>query len=260
MVRPPLTLGAFALICLLAIPALALAGTINTTGTIQGDFASDPPNPDALCNLIDPATPEDYRCDASSAGVVVLPTAIATGTYFASMRFDRSIQATEPDCLQVTGRLTIATASDTITFTILSTSRSCLVFIIDVLALHMTVESGTGTFAGSTGFLDASGLIVPGGSGSLMVLDASGNILAGTGTTPTPTPTATPTPTPTPTATAIASATATLAAITPAPTPLIGLLPDAAVAREETDSGGLLVLVALLILSLGGYVAHRTVR
>jgi hypothetical protein len=267
MVRRRLTLGALALIGLLAIPALALADTINTTGTIQGDFASDPPNPDALCNLVDPATPEEYRCDASSAGTVDLPIAIGTGTYVASMRFDRSIQATEPDCLQVTGTLTITTAGGTLTLTILSTSRSCLVFIIDVLDLHMTVQSGTGTFAGMTGFLDASGLIVPGGSGSVMVLDASGNIVAGTATptpTPTPTATATPTPTPTPMGTAIAGAvatpTATQSAITPAPTPLVALLPDAAVGRKGIDPGGLLLLAALLLVSVGSYVALRTSR
>jgi hypothetical protein len=270
MVRRRLTLAALALAlsAVLAIPALAVAGTINTTGTIQGDFADVPPNPDALCNLVDPATPEEYRCDASSAGAVDLPTAIGTGTYVASMRFDRSIQATEPDCLQVTGTLVITTAGGTLTLTILPTSRSCLVFIIDVLALHMTVQSGTGAFAGTTGFLDASGLIAPGGSGSVMLLDAGGNIIAGTGATPTPTPTptptATPTPTPTPTPTgtaipgAVATPTATGSAVTPAPTPLVALLPDAAVRPEGIDPRGFLLLAALLIVSAGSYVGLRT--
>ena len=240
MLRPRLTLGALILIALLAIPSLALAGAVNTTGPIDGNFDQEPPNSEAMCSLVTPTTPEDYRCDATSDGVVDLTT-IGAGTYTAAMRFDWSIATPAEDCAIVTGTMVMTTPAGTITFTITDLSRACVDFIFTELELELEVASGTGSFAGTTGFLHASGGIGPFGKGGAMIhLDVSGNIVAGAPT---------PTPTPTPTA-AVAAA-----------TPVVSLLPNAAFAQTDQlgglGAGTVLVLAALLLISSGGYVAWR---
>jgi hypothetical protein len=252
MLRPRLTIGALILIGLLAVPALVMAGDINTTGAIEGDFMPQKPTPEAACNPGAPATPEDNLCEATSEGVVELPTVINIGTYTASMLFDHSIAATEPDCAAVTGTMVMTTPTGTITFTIQNTSRACFEFIFAEADLEMTVASGTGAFAGMTGFLHASGGIGPTGGkggpvGFAMVLEASGNIIAGV--TPTATATASATTAPTGTATAA---------------PAVSLLPNAAVSGTDASAGVLgatvILLGALLVVSSGAYVARRARR
>lgn len=238
--RPRLTLGALILMTLLAIPSLALAGAINTTGPIDGNFIQQPPNSEAMCNLAAPTTPEDYRCDATSDGVVDLTT-IGAGTYTAAMRFDWSIATPADNCAVVTGTMVMTTPAGTITFTITDLSRACIEFIFTELDLEMDVASGTGSFAGMTGFLHGEGGIGPfGKGGAVMHLDTSGNIVAGA-----------PTPTPTPTPTAAAAAA----------TPVVSLLPNAAFAQPDEfgglGAGTILVLAALLLMSSGGYLAWR---
>ena len=249
MLRSRLTLGAIILIGLLATPALALAGAINTTGAIEGDFETLPPAAGVDCDLGSPVEPEDYLCDSTSDGIVALPTVIGDGTYTMAIRRDHSIGATEPGCARLTGTMVITTASGTITFTIQDTSRLCLTFIVGTMDLDMAVGSGTGSFAGMTGFLGAEGGVGPSKGGTEMILTASGNIIAGV--TPTPTPTATPA--------------GTAAPATRAPTPPVSALPNAALPQTDASVGiasGLVIVLAALVLvgSSVAYVARRPLR
>jgi hypothetical protein len=233
---------------------MVMAASFSMTGVASGTATTAAPAAGATCDPANgPALPSNYICDSTIAGNFTL-SELGTGTYTGAVRLDWSIWTSAAPCAQATGTVTFTSGADSVTTTLVNTSRMCEskpasdTYTMD---MQSTVTAGTGRFASPTGgsFETTGALVKTATAGEFTSTQA----ISGSVTVADPTPT----PTPTPVATASAAPTASVAASpTASATPAGALLPDTSTGGPD---GGLLVVLALgvVVVASSTYGAMR---
>lgn len=232
---------------------MVMAATFSMTGVANGTATTAAPAPGATCNPPGASQPSDFICDSTIAGTFTL-SELGTGTYTGAVRLDWSIWTSAAPCAEATGTVTFTAGADSVTTTLVNTSRMCEskpasdTYTID---MQSTVTAGTGRFASPTGgsFETTGTLVETATAGEFTSTQAISGSVSVADPTPTPTPTPVASASATPAASVAASPTATA-------TPAGALLPDTSTGGQD---GGLFVVLGLgaVVVASSTYGAMR---